>query len=106
MATAPLEQDDEVVDEHTKPPFLRRVRISGYKSIAFCDVELQPFTILVGRNGSGKSNFLDALAFLRDSLALGLPEAVRRHGGTNAIVCRSANTDVISIALSVALHCH
>ena len=37
-----------------KPPFLRRVQIRGYKSIAFCDVTLEPLTILVGRNASGK----------------------------------------------------
>jgi predicted ATPase len=52
------ETDDEVIERH-KPPFLRRVRIRGYKSIAFCDVTLEPLTVLVGRNGSGKSNFLD-----------------------------------------------
>jgi len=40
----------------------------GYKSIAFCDVALEALTILVGRNATGKSNFLDALAFLRDCL--------------------------------------
>ena len=45
-------------DERTKTPFLQRVRIRGYKSIAFCDIELQPLTILVGRNAAGESNFL------------------------------------------------
>jgi hypothetical protein len=58
-----------------KPAFLRRVRIRGYKSIAFCDVTLEPLTILVGRNASGKSNFLDALAFVRDSREVGVAEA-------------------------------
>ena len=32
----------------SKPPFLRRVQIRGYKSIAFCDVTLEPLTLLVG----------------------------------------------------------
>ena len=32
---------------------IRRVKIRNYKSIKNCDVELGPFTILVGRNGSG-----------------------------------------------------
>ena len=61
-----------------KPPFLRRVRIRGYKSIAFCDVTLEPLTILVGRNGSGKSNFLDALAFL-------LPQHEKKQGGAQTL---------------------
>ena len=57
------------------------VRIRGYKSIAFCDVTLEPLTILVGRNASGKSNFLDALAFLRDVLDQGANSAIEEHGG-------------------------
>ena len=60
MATASTTESDETTDDLAKPPFLRRVRIRGYKSIAFCDVTLEPLTILVGRNASGKSNFLDA----------------------------------------------
>ncbi len=31
-----------------KPPFLRRVRIRGYKSIAFCDVTLEPHEAAAG----------------------------------------------------------
>ncbi len=57
MASASDTENVETGDELTKPPFLRRVRIRGYKSIAFCDVALEPLTILVGRNASGKSNF-------------------------------------------------
>jgi predicted ATPase len=82
MASASSIESDEAVDELAKPPFLRRVRIRGYKSIAFCDVTLEPLTILVGRNGSGKSNFLDALAFLRDLLEEGANSALEKHGGT------------------------
>jgi hypothetical protein len=41
------------------PSFITRVRLRNYRSIAGCDVELQPLAILVGPS-SGKSNFLDA----------------------------------------------
>ncbi len=47
---------------------LTRVAIKNFRSIAECDVALEPLTILVGPNGSGKSNFLGALRFLRDCL--------------------------------------
>lgn len=47
---------------------IRRVKIRNYKSIKNCDVELGPFTILVGRNGSGKSNFLDAIRLISEGL--------------------------------------
>ena len=52
----------------TTASLLRRVKIRDYKSIAYCDVELGPLTVLVGRNGAGKSNFLDALGFVADAL--------------------------------------
>jgi predicted ATPase len=99
MATAQANEIEANADEWTKPPFLRRVRIRGYKSIAFCDVALQPLTILVGPNASGKSNFLDALAFLRDVLEKGTVEAVRLHGGRKAILPRSAPGTTVSISV-------
>jgi predicted ATPase len=99
MASASSTETDEAVEVLAKPPFLRRVRIRGYKSIAFCDVTLEPLTILVGRNASGKSNFLDALAFLRDVMALGVTEAVKRRGGWSMIACRTLPTQKIEIAL-------
>src|SRR5437763_7806882 len=103
MATEP---DDEVATadgEWTKPPFLRRVQVRGYKSIAFCDVQLQPLTILVGRNASGKSNFLDALAFLGDAIGHGVAAAVKSRDGWQAIHCRGAASEQIGIELEVLL---
>ena len=83
MSTALSNEVVTDTEEQAKPPFLRRVRIRGYKSIAFCDVSWQPLTILVGRNGSGKSNFLDALAFLRErsSSTSRRPSTPRRVSG-------------------------
>lgn len=43
---------------------LKRVKIQGYKSLADIEVHLQPLSVLVGPNASGKSNFLDALQLL------------------------------------------
>ena len=43
-------------------------------------VELKPLNVLLGQNGSGKSNFLEALAFLR-AAPVNLVEEVRRGGG-------------------------
>jgi predicted ATPase len=67
------------------PEFVRRIRVKNYKSIGHCDVELGRFTILVGRNGSGKSNFLDALRFIKDSLESSLDHALKARGGILAV---------------------
>lgn len=69
-------------------PFISRVRIKNYKSIASCDVRLGPLTILVGPNGSGKSNFLDALAFLTRALETTPAEAIDERGGLDEILRR------------------
>jgi len=69
-------------------PFISRVRIKNFKSIASCDVRLGLLTILVGPNGSGKSNFLDALAFLTRALATTPEEAINDRGGFAEILRR------------------
>lgn len=69
--------------------FINRVILKNYKSIAACDVQLQPLTFLVGRNGSGKSNFLDALRFVADALNYSLEHAIRDRGGINDVRLRS-----------------
>lgn len=69
-------------------PFLRRVKIRNYKSIAECDVELGRFNVIVGRNGSGKSNFLDAIRFVAESLENSLDHAVRSRGGIEDVLRR------------------
>ena len=71
------------------PPFLTRVRIRNYRSIAACDVELGSLAFLVGPNGSGKSNFLDAIRFVADALYNGLDHAIRDRGGIGQVRRRS-----------------
>ena len=65
--------------------FITRVVLKNYKSIAVCDVQLQPLTFLVGRNGAGKSNFLDALRFVADALNSSLDHALRARGGLDDV---------------------
>ena len=71
-------------------PFLTRVILKNYKSIAGCDVRLPPLCFLVGRNGAGKSNFLDALRLVSDALNTSLDHALRDRSGINEVRRRSA----------------
>lgn len=73
----------------SKAPFLTRVVLRNYKSIGTCDVQLGPLTYLVGANGSGKSNFLDALHLVRDALATSLDNALNERGGLTEVRRRS-----------------
>jgi predicted ATPase len=85
-------------------PFISRVRLKNFKSIADCDVRLSPLTVLVGPNGSGKSNFLDALAFMARALETNLSTAVEERGGLPEFLCRVPRaTDSFSIDVDVAM---
>ncbi|MGH2409846.1 MAG: AAA family ATPase [Chloroflexota bacterium] len=70
--------------------FIKRVVIENYKSIGYCDARLGPLTFLVGRNGSGKSNFLDALRFAGDVLRTNLDQAIRARGSNEDLRFRGA----------------
>jgi len=74
----------------TTPVFIKRVVLNNYKSIKECSVPLGPLTFLVGQNGAGKSNFLDALRLVSDGLNTTLEHALRERGGINEVRRRSS----------------
>ena len=53
-----------------------RVEALGFRSLRYVSQRLGPFHVLVGPNASGKSTFLDVLAFLGDLQRVGLAQAV------------------------------
>ncbi|HAK97139.1 MAG TPA: chromosome segregation protein SMC [Planctomycetes bacterium] len=71
------------------PVFLKRVVLTNFKSIKGCIVNLGPLTFLVGQNGAGKSNFLDALRLVTEALSTTLEHALRDRGGINEVRRRS-----------------
>ena len=84
--------------------FITRATIKNYKSIAACDVALRPLMFLVGPNAAGKSNFLDGLRFVADSLNSSLDHAIRDRGGINDVRRRSGgHPNHFSIRLDFAL---
>jgi len=64
---------------------ITRVQIKNFRNLADVDVHLGPLTVLVGRNGAGKSTFLDALRFVRDALQIGVDTAISQRGGISAV---------------------
>jgi predicted ATPase len=70
--------------------FLTRVVLRNYKSIGACNVRLGSLTYLVGANGSGKSNFLDALHLVGDALSGSLNNALNERGGLMEVRRRSS----------------
>ena len=76
------------VDTVTNHLQITRVVIENFLSITACDVRLERLTFLVGRNGSGKSNFLDALRFVSASLRHSIEHAVECRHGIHGVLTR------------------
>ena len=73
----------------------RRLRLTNWKNFREVDVAVHDRMFLLGANGSGKSNLLDAFRFLRDlaSPSGGLNAALARRNGVDAIRCLAAPRD-------------
>ncbi len=61
-----------------------RLRLKNWRSIDEAEVEFAPFTVIVGKNSSGKSNIVDALLFSSE-VARDAVTAVSRRGGISSI---------------------
>ena len=75
--------------QNVRTPRIISVSLKNYKSIGSARVRLAPLTLLVGRNGAGKSNFLDALRLVSDALQSTLDYALRQRGGIGEVRRRS-----------------
>jgi predicted ATPase len=64
---------------------LVRAEITNYKSVAHATLEFGAENVIVGPNGVGKSNLLDALHFVRDAARDGLDHAITKRHGINSI---------------------
>ena len=81
---------------------LDAITIEGFKSIAsITKLELKAINVLIGANGSGKSNFIEVFSFLNAIREGHLQEYVGRIGGADRILFfGSKETDSISIKIS------
>jgi predicted ATPase len=75
---------------------ITQIRLKNWRNFVSVDVPLRERVYLIGANASGKSNFLDALRFLRDVAKPdggGFQKAVKDRGGVPKIRCLAARRD-------------
>ncbi|MCU0226206.1 MAG: AAA family ATPase [Bryobacterales bacterium] len=80
---------------------LTRLKIDGFKNLVGVDLHFGPFTCIVGPNGIGKSNVLDAIAFLSamsrepfHEAALKVRSDSGRHGDIRHLFHRSGDSTI------------
>ncbi|HXM12189.1 MAG TPA: AAA family ATPase [Terriglobales bacterium] len=64
---------------------IKRIHISGYRSVRDLSLELQPINVLTGPNGCGKSNLYNSLVLLGRAVQGQLARAVAEEGGTPSL---------------------
>ena len=59
---------------------LKRIVIKGFKSINFCNLDLNNINVFIGSNGAGKSNLISTFTLLQNVLSEDLSFYVGEHG--------------------------
>jgi predicted ATPase len=78
----------------------RSITIEGFRSIHSINVDLRAINILIGANGSGKSNFLEAFVFLQEAQAGHMDSYVTKyHGADRLLHYGSKTTQKITVDL-------
>jgi len=87
---------------------LKSIRIQNFKSIIDVNITIvSSFSVFAGANGSGKSNFFEALEFIRDIIKNGTVEATKKHNGYENIhshKSRNVNTKQFIATLEIDLN--
>ena len=75
---------------------ISNIRLKNWRNFQSLDLPLRHVSYVLGPNASGKSNFLDALRFLRDvskTKGGGLQAAIAERGGISKVRCLHARRD-------------
>lgn len=66
--------------------FIKHISLENYKSIKKLDLELKPLNVLIGSNGSGKSNFISFFNLLQNIIKENLRGYVLDKGGQESFL--------------------
>jgi predicted ATPase len=85
-------------------PIVKSLTLKRFKSFVSEHVEFDNPTFLVGENGSGKSNLVDAIAFMADAMAWPLASLMNRQGGVGLVMHKqSGGANPRQLGLGISL---
>ena len=84
---------------------IKSIKVRNYRSLGDVNVDLSDLTVLVGANGTGKSNFLDVFRFVGDALTRGLDAALLAHdrGGIGRLRRYSSKGRPYDVEIDISL---
>ena len=85
---------------------IQRLETLYYQCLRHVEQDLAPFHMLVGANGSGKTTFLDAIAFLGDFVRDGLDAAIYSRANDLRDLTWRGFADRFEIAVELAVPAH
>ena len=70
------------------------IKIEGYRSFRYIELELPSLGVFIGPNGGGKSNFMDLLTLMAEAANGHLAEGIARRGGFEEIAFKREPGDI------------
>jgi predicted ATPase len=68
------------------PARVEEIRLQNFRAFENARLKIDDLTMLVGRNGAGKSSLLDAVDFIREAVTDSLPNALDRRDGLEGVL--------------------
>jgi len=83
-------------------PDVTKITVGGYRSIEQTSIDLHRINILIGANGSGKSNFISLFDLLRAITQNNLQTHIAKCGGANTqFYLGTKHTETISVKIEI-----
>lgn len=85
--------------------FIHKIKLTNFLSYGSDgeEIELEPLNVLIGANGSGKSNLIEAISILK-ATPTDLPSAFRQGGGVSEFLWKG-NKDTPGAEIKVTVNC-
>ncbi len=82
---------------------IRRIEAWNYRCLRYVNTNMDDFHILVGPNASGKSTFLDVIAFARDVVLFGPEQAIKQRAANISELIWKGEGKYFEVALEVTI---
>ncbi len=84
---------------------IESLKITNYRCLQNIEIiNMSPFCVLVGANGSGKSTFFDVFGFLRDALTNNVRRALQVRGGYKEVITRGHKDEDIEFEIKFRMN--